>query len=395
MNKDLANSKKVLFCLHYSGLNNGAVRSLIDVVEVLIKEYNVQAFIIYPDKRGNAINYLESLGAICIHIPFYRVDYYKKGITFSGRIKKEISYAIKKIVSPYSFYCAKKVVFEYGVNIIYTNTIVIDYGICISTKMGIPHVWHIREFGKEDHGLSLRKGERNLYKNMEKSKAIIYISSAIANKYRPNMKQNVPQYVIHNDISKIFINPRKSYNMDSLNPLHAAIIGTIQEGKGQLEAIRAVEIVNKDFLKVILHIAGKKEGIYYKELLSYVKKKNLEHYIFFDGFIEDVNSYRSKMDIGIVASANEAFGRVTIEGMLSELAIIGANEAGTLELIEDGVNGVLYQKGNEVQLEKILNQFFNNRNMMKQIAETGYKQAVDKYTTHRAAKEIATLLNKM
>lgn len=387
--------KRVLFCLHYSDLNNGAVRSLIDVVEVLINEYNVKAYVIYPDHRGSAIDYLEKLGAICFYIPFYRMDYYETSMKVEQKIRNNVTYHLKKFVSPYFFYKAKKIISEYNITEIYSNTIVIDYGIQLSLRTGCSHVWHIREFGKEDHGLSLRKGENELYKNMEKSQAIIYISKAIENKYHSHIKDKTSQYVIYNDISRDFINPKRSFNMNKLKPLNATIIGTIQEGKGQLEAIRAVEKVNNRIQKVILHIAGKKEGKYYEKIVAYVDEHGLNESVVFDGFITAVNEYRSNMDIGIVASSNEAFGRVTIEGMLSELAIIGADAAGTLELVQDKKNGMLYHKGNVEQLAEILNLLYEDRNYMKQIAENGYKNAIDNYTTHRAAKKIACILQEI
>ena len=113
------------------------------------------------------------------------------------------------------------------------------------------------------------------------------------------------------------------------------------------------------------------------------------------GFIKNVNEYRSNMDIGIVSSSNEAFGRVTIEGMLSGLAIVGANAAGTLELIQNKKNGMLYQKGNEKELAEILELLYNNRDYMKKIAKTGFQEALETYTTHRAAEKIASILQEI
>ena len=252
--------KRVLFCLHCSELNNGAVRSLVDVIENLIKKYNVKAYVIYIDNRGSAIDYLEKLGVVCFYIPFYRMDYYKN-LKVKQKIKNYINYRLKKMISPLCFYKAKEIVSKHEITIIYSNTIVVDYGAKLSLKTGLSHVWHVREFGKEDHGLSLRKGEDDLYRKMKKSQAIIYISKAIEKKYCLKIKNEARQYVIYNDISTDFINSKKVFNMNATKPLHATIIGTIQEGKGQLEAIKAIELVNKNkHRKVILHIAGKKEG---------------------------------------------------------------------------------------------------------------------------------------
>lgn len=390
LNKNNESMKRILFCFHYSDLNNGAVRSMVDVIETLIKVYNVEAYIIYPDHRGSAIDYLEQIGAQCYRIPFYRVDFYKT-LQRKQIIKNDFIYLLKKMIAPYCFYKASRIISNHNIEAIYSNTIVIDYGFYLGKKTERPHFWHIREFGKEDHGLSLRCGEKKLYKHMSDSKAIIYISKAIEEKYRSKLNNNTAQYVIHNDISTEFINPKKSFNMDIKSPLHVAIIGTIQKGKGQLEAIQAAELVNKIRKKIILHIAGKTTGEYFDEIKKYVIAHDLSQFVLFDGFIKDVNKYRTNMDVGIVASSYEAFGRVTIEGMLSKLTIIGADVAGTLELINDKKNGLLYHKGDIEQLANNLDMLYNNRIYMKQLAEEGYLEAVEKYTTHRAAKKIADI----
>ncbi|EFK79098.1 hypothetical protein HMPREF9269_1242 [Ligilactobacillus salivarius ACS-116-V-Col5a] len=43
--------------------------------------------------------------------------------------------------------------------------------------------------------------------------------------------------------------------------MKATIIGAIQEGKGQLVAIKAVEKANKSGAKIELHICGKKQDL--------------------------------------------------------------------------------------------------------------------------------------
>lgn len=41
----------VLFLFHYSGLNNGAVRSMVDVISTLVHEEKIKAVVLYPDKK--------------------------------------------------------------------------------------------------------------------------------------------------------------------------------------------------------------------------------------------------------------------------------------------------------------------------------------------------------
>lgn len=377
---------KILFCFHYSILNNGGVRSMVDIIENIIKKDGVTVYVVYPTRKETAIDYLEKLGVKTIYLPFYKLNKNgRKGIW---------KYIIKKIMSPFLFFKLKQIVKREKINIIYSNTIVIDYGFILSKMTKLPHIWHIREFGKEDHSIVLRGGEKALYRKLNESKGIIYISKAIERKYSPHIRKSIFQKVVYNDVSKVFINKKSNFNIDPDNSLKATIIGAIQEGKGQLVAVKAVEKANKLGAKIELHICGEKTGSYYSEVNNYVKNHKLSDQVYFDGFKTKMNEYRSDMDIGIVASRSEAFGRVTVEGMLSNLAMIGADSAATSELITDDVTGLLYKNGNIDELAEKLVYLYKDRKKLKELAINGFDFA-KKFTEGNAANEIYDLITKL
>ena len=385
MNKQI----KILFCLHYANLNNGAVRSLVDIIENIVKRDGVTVYVVYPTRRDTAIDYLENLGVKTIYLPFA----YKLNYTENSK-RESFKYMVKKFLSWFILFKLRSVVKKEKINVIYSNTIVIDYGFILSKMTGLPHIWHIREFGKEDHGILLRGGEETLYQKLNNSKGIIYISKAIEKKYAPHIRNGIFQEVIYDDISKTFINKKTEFNIDPDNLLKATIVGAIQEGKGQLVAIKAVEKANKLGAKIELHICGEKTGAYYNKINNYVKDHNLSDQVYFDGFKTKMNEYRSDMDIGIVASRSEAFGRVTIEGMLSNLAMIGADSAGTSELITDNVTGLLYKNGDIDELAEKLVYLYKDRQKLKELAINGFDFA-KKFTKGNAADEIYDVITKL
>ena len=379
---------KILFCLHHPNINNGAIRSIVDVIENLVKKYDITVYVVYPTRRSTAIDYLEKLGVKTIQLPFYRLNYNKSSK------RKRYKYIIKKFLSPFLFLRLRQIVKKEKINIVYSNTIVIDYGFIVSEMTKLPHIWHIREFGKEDHGILLRGGEKSLYQKLNRSKGIVYISKSIKKKYSSHIRKDVLQKVIYNDISKVFINKKNEFNINPNNTLKATIIGVIKEGKGQLVAVKAVEKANKLGAKIELHICGEKSGDYYKEITNYVKDHKLSDQVYFDGFKTKMNEYRSDMDIGIVASRSEAFGRVTVEGMLSNLAMIGADSAATSELITDDVTGLLYKNGNIDELAEKLVYLYKDRKKLKELAINGFDFA-KKFTEGNAANEIYNMIAKL
>lgn len=385
----------VMFLLHDAQLNNGAVRSLVDVIETLITKYNVKATVITPYSGRSAILYLEKLGAHCYCVK-YGIWAYPENYGIIRKIKRIGKIALHGLIGFANINKLGKIIKDEKIDVIYSNTCVIYMGALLHDKYKIPHIWHIREFGKEDHGLQILFGYQRLYNKMSNSTdTIIYISNSINKKYKPKISADVKQCVVYNDISKAFAQKRDVFNLDINKPLNMAVIGSIQAGKGQMEAIKAVEMAVSEGYKCILHIAGNPSGEYYKKLLAYVNEHKLNDYVVFDGFITNVNEYRLQMDVGIVASSMEAFGRVTIEGMLSMMAMIGANTAGTSELIDDMNTGLLYELHNIRDLANKIELLCKDRETMKTIATNGYYYAEDNFTNGKAADVIYGLIEDL
>ena len=137
---------------------------------------------------------------------------------------------------------------------------------------------------------------------------------------------------------------------------HMLICGLIQEGKGQLEALEALNyLVNEYHVgNIRLKIVGDGPKDYYEKIENYILAHDLQAYVEILPFQEDLRKIRQDADIALMCSRGEALGRVTIESMLSENLVIGADSGGTKEIIQDGANGYLYKCGDAHDLcEKI------------------------------------------
>jgi len=91
----------------------------------------------------------------------------------------------------------------------------------------------------------------------------------------------------------------------------------------------------------------------------------LEKYVELAGYRYDVEMLLRKMDVGVMSSYKEAFGRVTIEYMSNYMPVIGTATGGTKELIENGGNGFLYDLGNSIDLLEKMERFINEPYLIK------------------------------
>lgn len=377
--------KRVLFLLHDTRVHGGANSSMFDVLDNL---NNVDIYVAIPNRDKDMISYLNQKGYQWFVVSYpgwiYRIynPLYKNIIRLPQQFLRQfrLIYIIPKL---------KKIIKDNEIDIIYTNTFCMYIG-CLAKKLwNIRHVWHIREYGAEDHGFGIIFGNRVFLSLLNKyTDQIIFISKSLANKYLPEIEDKNKVHIIYDDVSERYIIEKKQYD----NEINILVAGLIQEGKGQLEIVQAFEYAMKEVPNIRLYIAGETGSGYYKRVKQYIVEHNLVNHVVFLGFVTNMNELRSRMDLGIVASRSEAFGRVTIEGMLAQMAMIGADAAGTSELIKDGKTGLLYEPGNIEELGKKIIRLSENPTIRKQIQENGFEYAKVVYTEHNCARQIESIL---
>lgn len=386
------NKPTVLFVFHNSDYYSGATRSLLDIIDNYIEKKTINIVALFP-KNGTAVDYLVEKG-----IPVYFCFYTELVANINQHwVKKIIAFPYRLVRLLYSSYCIYKlkgVLKNNKIDIVYTNTSVIFVGGLINKFFNIPHIWHFREFRKEDQNIDFFFGEKLFFRFAKKySNKIIVISKSMYQKHVINIPKEKLK-IIYNDISPKYINPKKCFNLEN-QKLELLISGTLSEGKGQLDVLKALKILINKGYDLTLNIAGNTECNYFKVLSKFVKDNKLENNVVFHGLVKNMNKLRDKMDIGIVASKCEAFGRVTIEGMLSSLAMIGSNSAGTSELIEDNFTGLLYKTGNVEELASKIEYLYLNRAEIKRLGQNGFKYAMEKFTTGKCSDSILEIIKEM
>src|SRR5699024_6168164 len=111
-----------------------------------------------------------------------------------------------------------------------------------------------------------------------------------------------------------------------------------------------------------------------------MNKYNLEDIIFFTGYKNDMDKVWEESDVAIVSSTAEAFGRVTVEAMMNENLVIGANSKGTAEIIQNKY-GLLYIQGNYNSLANQIIYVLENTKDIKKVIRKSSQYAFNNFTS--------------
>jgi len=376
---------RVLFICHVSNML-GAARSLLDLMDGLVQR-GVNCYVIIP-RSGKIIQELEERNIV------YRIVPFKNWLSSDSPLWKRLGRGGLNLLAMIRVAIKAR---AWGADVLYTNSSVTPVGAFAAFLLKKIHIWHIREFGQEDYGLSFDLGTRLSMKIINQlSFNIIIISEALKQKY--------VQYVSPAKIRRIYDavhfpsgrNPSSEVKQrwSQSNILTLVIIGLLHPGKGQMDAVLAVGNLARQGVAVKLKIVGGGNPGYIKQLKQTVIRNGVEGYVEFTGYVDDPAPIMNSADIILICSRSEAFGRVTIEGMLCGKPIIGTRSGATPEFIKEGFNGLLYEPGNHRDLAQKIKYLLDHPGEAKQMGTNGFEWASKEFTIEKCASQVFDVLQE-
>lgn len=351
----------------------GANRSLLTLVEYFNKHHSVRVMLPSNGEMAEELNKL--------NISFIIVPYYSSFLYF----KKEIKYLsififiiLNIIVFPIIFYQ----LYKFKPEIIHSNTSAENLGILFSKLLGIKHVSHIREFMRLDHGSYFLFGKRLKSSFINLSNGVIFVSKSVK-KNIINKNFTTTNTVIYNGLN--LFNKKIIYKKLSTS-ISFGIVGALDEGKGQYNAILYFNKILQKFPDSNLNIFGDKPGPYKRKLKRLIYKLNLNDKINFHGFVKNTRDIYNQLDFLLMFSRSEGFGRVTIEAMINGVVVVGYNNAGTSELITNKVTGFLFS--NYSSFENSILTATKSSEKYNQIRENAFNFISDECNTKRYCSSV-------
>lgn len=378
----------VLFIATYEGMS-GASYSLLGMIEELFK-LGVKPYVVLL-KDGKMRNELKKR-----NIPFFILRGYPWVIPYSKRKipKQKILWMIKCMYNAKAETDICKIIKENNIDIVHINAFTASVGFRAGKRMNVPIVWHIREFVEEDLG-KLFWNKKNALKRLEQADRVIAISESVGEKYI-KLAPNAKIQVVYNGIpTDKYLNIRRTpaFTKESISVILA---GRIDPGKGHEEVIKALcEMQAENLNNFQLNIAGKSQSEEFeKKVRKLVADSGLEKFVHFLGFRTDLPELYKNSDIAIVSSKAEAFGRVTVEAMMGGTLVVGADTAGTKEIIGENY-GVLYKQGDTHDLAEKLKFIIANKEKYCDVARRGQEYALHTFTAKRNAENVFKIYSQI
>jgi len=351
---------KTLIYISTNVNRDGAERSLVALSHHVDSCDNTKAVVIVS-KNGPIVELLEENDIDYIVHPFF-------GIVNAGRGVKYLRGTVKFIFNLLSSFILHLRLYFKNIkpSIVHTNTLTTDFGYLLSRRTNASHVWHIREFAKLTFDFDFELGSSYVDYCVRNSSTVICVSESVKEYYSTLFKKsNLVRVYNGVDTNRKYVMQYKTCGI-----FRMLLIGRLTSEKKQEHAILACsELLKAGKSDFVLDIWG--DGPNHKKLVYLLKSLNLERHIRMRGYGNEIPIH--EYDLGLNCTTYEAFGRVTVEYMLSGIPAVGPNSGGIKEII--GNAGVLYKKNDPVSCSEVLSLFYGDRLLCKRMGMAGRLRA--------------------
>lgn len=314
---------KVAYVLHTTDPLGGSTKSFLAMLRVLIRK-GVEPLVIVPDGEGVKVQ-LDEMGVSTVVLN-YRPNIYPK----HQGVKNLLLWLPRLAYHRYLNFVAARQLKGYlsDADIVHTNVSVVDIGQRAARALGIPHIYHFREYGDKDFDMHYYPSKVAFAKTVTNS---ICITHDIQRHHE--LESDERSRVIYNPIVEVGTPVCSAGDIPSTP--YFLFAGRLEPAKGLEDLIEAYKLSG---VSTPLLVAGSaNQADYHLSLLELVKREGVADSIKFLGNRNDITTLMHHATALIVPSLFEGFGRCMPEAMVQRCLVIGRNTGGTKEQFDNGV----------------------------------------------------------
>ena len=256
----------------------------------------------------------------------------------------------------------------------------------------LPVLWHVRvdeSDGWWDHVLS-RLATR-----------IIAVSQVVCRRFH-GLSHGEKVHVVHNGVDlQAFVRGNGTALRRRLSLGDRPLVGLVAQlvpCKRHADFIRAAALVTPAHQEARFLVIGAdpdSEGAYERQLHKLVVELRLEERVIFTGFVEDVPDVMAMLDLVVLTSDKEAFGRVLIEAMAASRPVVATRVGGVPEIVVDGETGLLVPVGDVESIASAVASLLEAPARRRALGVAGRQRAMAHFSIEAHARKVETLYREI
>lgn len=319
---------KILYISNTSSLV-GSGAALFQMIQGIMG-FGHQVKVITPFREGPLVDKLQSIGCPCNQVDILGNVYPNKpNLLWSAarllRMCRSNVTAKRRIA---------EIIREFQPDIVHTNVGPISVALDVCKEIGIPHVWHHREYTNLYPGLHYFPTRKKFF---EKTRYSNNYNICITNDIFHHIQAREDRDVVIYD--GVFSRSQWDRSSTQEKMDYIQYTGRIEEGKGLHEVLFAFSQIHALYPNLQLKVAGgyTSKSKYYQKCLKLISQFGLQDSVQLLGQRNDVFDLMASARMNVVNSRFEGFGFITAEAMLNRCPVVGRDSTGTKEQFDKGL----------------------------------------------------------
>jgi glycosyltransferase involved in cell wall biosynthesis len=170
------------------------------------------------------------------------------------------------------------------------------------------------------------------------------------------------------------------------------MVATLEPKKAQDVLLRAVPMVLAAFPAAHFALVGGSHspgdaltGSYEGDLRRLARSLGVAERVHFLGFRPRAAALLPDLDVSVLCSRHEALGLAAVESMAAGVPLAATAVEGLLEVVEDGVTGLLVPPDDPSSLARSINALLGNRTLAATLAANGRREARARFDANHLA----------
>lgn len=262
-----------------------------------------------------------------------------------------------------------------------------------------PLIWHLHDIMTRDHfgarQIQIAIGLANYF-----AARVIVPSRAVAEAFSAAGGQSKKVRIVPNGVlipAGTRTLPRDGLRFELGLPrgFLISLVGRLAPWKGQHVMLQAMALL-PEAQCIIVGDPLFGEAAYADELRRLVGALQLDGRVYFLGHRCDVPRLMRASDIVVHTSVKpEPFGRVIVEAMLCGTPVVAARAGAVLEILDGGLDALLYPPGDADALANLLRHFQEGKYCRTQLVEQGVERAERLFSVTRMQRDIDSIVAEL
>ncbi len=354
----------------FAGLGGGQ-RALLDLLPALNDRFHPVLAVPAPGPLSQQVS------ALGVHCEFFSLDEYSLGHKTAADL---LRYALRQ---PALIARISQIARQYDADLLYANgPRLFPASAVVARRDGIPLIWHLHS-----ELPSLR--DRRLVQVAARAgrPTVIACSDACVASFPPTSVVRRHAVVVHNGVAEIEVPAPSAAD----GRVVIGTVGRIHPDKGQATLLRAAPEILRVCPGACFRLVGPQADAAYAEELHRMAAA-LPDCVEFTGEALSPGHALSGLDVLVVPSNRESFGRVILEAFSAGIPVVTSDAGGIPEIVSPEKDSLMFRRGNAGELAAVVIRILRDSGLRRHLLLNARRNYRQRWRVERFQREIVRLV---